>query len=61
MLYIESLVPKTLIGEKAVRLLGISTSNFLGEEEDKYGIMQYWLPFKPEEIAPKFNFGINQD
>ncbi|MGL1893296.1 MAG: DNA polymerase IV [Spirochaetaceae bacterium] len=56
MLYIESLIPKTLIGEKAVRLLGISTSNFYGEEEDKYGLMQYWLPFKPEEIAPRFNY-----
>lgn len=55
-LYIESLIPKTLIGEKAVRLLGISTSNFFGEEEDKYGLLQYWLPFKPEEIAPRFEF-----
>lgn len=56
MLYIDSLVPKTLIGEKAVRLLGISTSNFYGEENDKYGLMQYWLPFEPEEIAPRFEF-----
>lgn len=56
MLYVVSLVPKTLIGEKAVRLLGISTSNFQGEEEDKYGLMQYWLPFRPEEIAPRIDF-----
>lgn len=56
MFYINSLITKTLIGEKAVRLLGISTSNFFGEEEDKYGIMQYWLPFKPEEIAPRLQF-----
>ena len=34
MLYIKSLVPKTLIGTKPVRLLGISTSNFYGEEEE---------------------------
>lgn len=53
MLYINSLIPKTEIGEKAVRLLGISTSNFYGDEEDKYGLQQYWLPFKPEEIAPQ--------
>ncbi|MBN2619011.1 MAG: DNA polymerase IV [Spirochaetales bacterium] len=56
MLYIDSLIPKTLIGTKPVRLLGISTSSFFGEEEDKYGLMQYWLPFKPEEIAPRFNY-----
>ncbi len=56
MLYVNSLIPKTLIGQKAVRLLGISTSNFHGEEEDKYGLMQYWLPFRPEEIAPRFDF-----
>ena len=56
MLYINSLIPKTLIGEKAVRLLGISTSNFFGEEVDKFGLMQYWLPFLPEEIAPRFEF-----
>ncbi|QEN03964.1 DNA polymerase IV [Thiospirochaeta perfilievii] len=55
-LYIKSLIPKTLIGQKAVRLLGISTSNFQGEEEDKYGLRQYWLPFKPEEIAPRIDF-----
>lgn len=56
MLYIKSLIPKTLIGKKPVRLLGISTTNFFGEEEDKYGIMQYWLPFRPEEIAPRIEF-----
>lgn len=55
MLYVRSLIPKTLIGEKAVRLLGISTSNFQGEEEDRYGLMQYWLPFLPEEIAPQLD------
>ena len=56
MLYVKSLIPKTLIGKKPVRLLGISTSNFFGEDEDKYGLMQYWLPFKPEEIAPRFEY-----
>lgn len=56
LLYINSLIPKTLIGTKPVRLLGISTTNFFGEEEDKYGLLQYWLPFLPEEIAPRFDY-----
>jgi DNA polymerase IV len=57
--YVKTLIPKTQMGEKPVRLLGISTSNFYGEEEDKYGIRQYWLPFDPKEIAPqsRFDFG----
>lgn len=52
--YIPTLIDKTLIGKKAVRLLGISLSHFPEDQEDKYGLKQFWLPYLPEEIRPVY-------
>ena len=49
---VKRLLENTEAGDRKVRLLGISVSNFLGDQKTDNGWVQLPLPFRPDISRP---------